>query len=515
VLAASDVQELVNFQYLGEYIDFICDRKHKRSEGKLIENVKNVLFTTFPSFFWTSISTQDLRFDNFTKFVCQQCAENVVAAYKCKIQCLASDAYLRGVIDNDSEEGSEAETQDDQNESRQIKLEPIPDSILIIEPEQGEDDLEDNVLESEIEDDNEEEAESSIKEERMLDVDEEYIIDEKDISGYQEDAVDMDSSEPEESAAEEDEFDDIDWGEPETTTLRKAGRKPSMNSLYLRSCCQCLDTFATEAELIEHFNAIHTQCIKQNVELLAGNVSQAQSKNQCILCHKMVRQIHTHRRRKRFKDYQDDSTVLGRKQNKLYLRSCCACPKMFDDEKEVIDHFASAHAERVKHNFKLQSPSGNQKQCALCYKLVRNIHTHRRRMHSKDFQARVDPDGDWKFKCDICDVKFSTRNKLNKHNKYNHTGEANVPPQFQDVTVCPICGLETNSPCLLDKHLLKEHPESKCIECKVCKKMLKLATSLRKHLLTHNAEVLFDCDLCEDVFLNMGGKCTFKSPCIN
>jgi hypothetical protein len=431
--------------------------------------------------------------------VCVECADKVVTAYKTKILCLASDAYLRGVVDSQNDTESEPEAQDEQQdvneieEACQIKLEQPPDPILVIEPDvdrNGE--LEDNAVESEIEEDHIEA--DSIKEECSHYDD--YIIDEKDIPIPE-------SSEAEESVEEDDEYEDL----INTSNDGKTFRKTYKNSLYLRSCCQCVDTFDTEADLIDHFKATHAQCVKQHIKLLPNDGSQTQCRAQCILCHKLVRQIHTHRRRKHFKDYQDEAAIVGRKQNKLYLRSCCQCPKLFDDEKDVIAHFAAAHAERVKHNFKLLPPSGKQKQCVLCYKLVRNIHTHRRRMHSKGYQTRVDQDGDWAFKCEQCDIRFTTQNKLYTHNKYNHSGPSNFSPQVQEITACPICELETNSPCLLDKHLLKEHPGSKCIECKVCKKKLKLATSLRKHLLTHKNEMAFECDKCKDVFITIAGRC--------
>jgi hypothetical protein len=437
--------------------------------------------------------------------VCHQCADNVVTAYKTKIQCLSSDAFLRGIVDsqNNSESEHDPEPQDEQQhmnkieEDQHIKLEQSTDPILVIEPHVAE--FEHSVVESEIEDNVEAD---NIKEESTLY--DEYLIDDKEI-------LIPDSSDPEESAVEDEEYEDVDVDLIHASTDNKSSRKPYKNSLYLRSCCQCVDTFETEAELIAHFKGTHAQCIKQHIKLLPTDASQTQCRAQCILCHKLVRQIHTHRRRKHFKDYQDEAAVHGRKQNKLYLRSCCQCPKLFTDEKEVIEHFAAAHAERVKHNFKLLPPNGKQKQCVLCCKLVRNIHTHRRRMHSKDYQSRVDQDGDWAFKCETCDIRFTTQNKLVTHNKYNHSGTTNFSPHFQEITTCPICELETNSPCLLDKHLLKEHPGSKCIECKVCKKMLKLATSLRKHLMTHTGEAVFDCDKCREVFLTIDGKFgTFK-----
>jgi Zinc finger, C2H2 type len=364
------------------------------------------------------LPNQDIRFDNFTKIVCQPCADNVIIAYKTKIQCLLSDATLRSTVkceDPKQNVDSEPEFEDEQelevlDEDEQMELEELYDKQyeqkLVIEAIDDDEEVE---LDSMVEEDNTE------PDENQKFLYDEHFVDENELP--------LDKNHEVDESEEEEEYGEEEYVEEylgDVTTGSKTARGPNQNSMYLRSCCQCLE--------------------------------------------------------------------------------------MFEDEDEVIVHFAATHAERIKHHIKLLPPDAKRKQCVLCHTLVRHIQTHRRRKHFKDYQCRVDEGGIKTFECETCGIRFATQNKLNNHIKYNHSKTANLRSQIQEITVCPICKLATKSACNLDKHLLEMHPDTKSIECKVCNKKLKLATSLKKHMMIHFSERTFNCDMCDEKYLYSCGE---------
>jgi Zinc finger, C2H2 type len=355
--------------------------------------------------------------------VCKPCADNVIVAYKTKIQCLLSDATLRSTISPKKNNFIESEPEPEYEDEQQLE---VLDDEEPMELEELYDKQYEEKLVIEAIDENEEIELDSPVEEENSEVDEKFDYDEHFVDENElplEKSGDVDVSVEEEEEEEEEEFGEEEYVEEylgDTSTGSKPARGPNINSLYLRSCCQCLE--------------------------------------------------------------------------------------MFEDEDEVLAHFAATHAERIKHHIKLLPPDAKRKQCILCHTLVRQIQTHRRRKHFKDYQCRVDEGGVKTFECETCGIRFATQNKLNNHINYNHSKTANLRSQIQEVTVCPLCDLATKSACNLDKHLLEMHPESKSIECQVCNKKLKLATSLKKHMMIHFSERSYNCDMCDEKYLYSCGK---------
>jgi hypothetical protein len=203
----------------------------------------------------------------------------------------------------------------------------------------------------------------------------------------------------------------------------------------------------------------------------------------------------------------DESDGLGDTHDKLIgnlsMRSCCKCLDVFSDYAELDAHFEEMHPDDGRANIPILPYDSKKKQCTLCRAIVNSVRAHRRRKHYKDYQRRMIERESKKFKCHKCDMLISSRSKLLVHMKL-HLKE--LASSKTIISACQICEFKTKSLCLLDKHLLDAHPDDKSIKCEVCGKMMKLATSLKKHMRIHFNSREFCCEFCDKAFLYKCGK---------
>lgn len=113
---------------------------------------------------------------------------------------------------------------------------------------------------------------------------------------------------------------------------------------------------------------------------------------------------------------------------------------------------------------------------------------------------RKNPDtGVSEYKCSHKDCKDSEtywHQKLNVHNHYN---KVHGVESVQDFCVCSTCGEKFVSTSLLMAHENAAHIDRTC-NCHICQKPMKDQYTLKKHLLTHKKDQLFQCEFCSKSF---------------
>jgi hypothetical protein len=62
-------------------------------------------------------------------------------------------------------------------------------------------------------------------------------------------------------------------------------------------CCECTKTYATEDQVIDHFENFHPECVQNEVKLATAT----KDSDQCSLCQEIVICMRRHRRRKHHK----------------------------------------------------------------------------------------------------------------------------------------------------------------------------------------------------------------------
>ena len=154
------------------------------------------------------------------------------------------------------------------------------------------------------------------------------------------------------------------------------------------------------------------------------------------------------------------------------------CHKEFTCDEYICDHCDKKfprkrlHKHMKHHRVYVNCPDCNYE---LNRKLLRN--------HRKNECKHKD------FSCTRCNVTFTDRTSLNRHNSENH----------QENDVCPMCGKEFITKYYLKLHL-KTHSEDFKFECPQCPKKFNMELKLKLHMNTHNAEAKYVCNLCGQAF---------------
>jgi len=95
-----------------------------------------------------------------------------------------------------------------------------------------------------------------------------------------------------------------------------------------------------------------------------------------------------------------------------------------------------------------------------------------------------------KFKCDLCDHKFTEDRALKKHIENVYEG---IKP-FK----CNICDYKTTQGCRLKKHIETAHEGIKPFKCNICDYETAEGWTLKKHIeLVHKGIKSFKCSLCD------------------
>lgn len=175
---------------------------------------------------------------------------------------------------------------------------------------------------------------------------------------------------------------------------------------------------------------------------------------------------------------------------------CSYCKKMFKSNSDFKNHYLSVSGAK---NFRCDK-------CIRMFKYKSHLLVHCNVFHnceapfpindpSSDSQLKgilstkeTNNEGDDVYKCNICDVNFTTLDGLCFH-FFNHTGESTYK--------CCVCGLQCRSLSTFKRHVTK-HGRSNHIQCKHCDIYFKDRSELLKHQSGH----AFQCDLCDIKFEN-------------
>ena len=187
------------------------------------------------------------------------------------------------------------------------------------------------------------------------------------------------------------------------------------------------------------------------------------------------------------------------------MESCSICYEQFSNKSRLKKHREEIHTKKDKVS------------CDICGKYVypKNLSVHKTRMHFKVNWSSEDK----KFKCDICESKFSLKCTLVTHKQTVHGGggeqvkcelcDKNITKKLMshhlsnvhaDRVPCDICGT------LLKRNGLKEHKEyvhfdTKNATCDECGKKFSKASKLKRHKIGSHFKLRVSCEICGKRYL--------------
>lgn len=186
------------------------------------------------------------------------------------------------------------------------------------------------------------------------------------------------------------------------------------------------------------------------------------------------------------------------KQTKTFM--CKFCETMFSEKHHLDSHVNSMHRDEADHK-------PEEFACEVCSKVFfrySNYWTHKKG-HDKDTRNA--------YKCEKCNVTFSTKSNLNRHCNFKHEKVPNS--DVEKPYPCNVCDERFSRNVSLKLHM-RFHDTSDVHRCNVCPKTFTAKIWLRKHLALHTNNGL-QCEQCLRIFrshfrLNlhrrqMGGKC--------
>lgn len=135
----------------------------------------------------------------------------------------------------------------------------------------------------------------------------------------------------------------------------------------------------------------------------------------------------------------------------------------------------------LRERFKLKIDLVGHRVCKICGKIVKNI-THHEWQRDKAAKRNA-----FKYSCDVCREKFSTRNHFDNHLLMHKDG-------FK----CTLYDEVFSSPYSLSSHKIMRHRRS--LTCTICERSFPSTTNFYQHVLTHEGIRPNKCDICGEDF---------------
>ncbi len=129
----------------------------------------------------------------------------------------------------------------------------------------------------------------------------------------------------------------------------------------------------------------------------------------------------------------------------------------------------------------------NPRQCYLCLKEFKRIHTVRRHL-------KIHSGEDKKWPCSKCKMKFTKKIYVKRHMKI-HSGKAKKYP-------CHKCNMKFTSKSYINIHMLT-HSTVKAYECSMCHKKFTFECTLKKHLNIHTGADKKQCPICKAFYRDL------------
>jgi KRAB domain-containing zinc finger protein len=155
---------------------------------------------------------------------------------------------------------------------------------------------------------------------------------------------------------------------------------------------------------------------------------------------------------------------------------CQLCSKTFDRKEYYRRHYRRAHMNN-EENDDLKKTTIFQ--CDLCGKISTS--------HDDYENHQRDHDGELRFKCNECSMRFISKAEARKHANETHTDSSNIKP-----FACNMCSKSFKNRYQLVLHN-RSHTGEKPFQCPICFKTFSMSSNLQKHFDIHSNDKAYSC----------------------
>ena len=196
-------------------------------------------------------------------------------------------------------------------------------------------------------------------------------------------------------------------------------------------------------------------------------------------------------------------------------RSCQLCHKFVTNEATKKAHLEKVHKDEefLHKEISQEDLKIGCDDCNLKFVSKASLKVHRKYEHSSQDSNKVTPSDEGKinmkdfydmksksYTCKLCHFRFEEGGKLRKHIELNHQADKELLLRKlceSDFTIpCDNCDLKFINERLLDFHRLRTHYQNeKKVPCSLCDKKIN-RYNYNKHKISHTSEKNFECILC-------------------